>query len=92
MLPWNDYGEAPSQGGSYAIKTNQEEASRQEEICTEKAGSKEKACGSEEKACGSEEKACGSEEKACGSEEKACSQEDCQEACQQQGCGSEDKD
>jgi len=26
MLPWNDYGEAPSQGGSYAIKTNQEEA------------------------------------------------------------------
>jgi hypothetical protein len=38
MLPWNDYGEAPSQGGSYAIKTNQEEdrfeeADRQEEIC-----------------------------------------------------------
>lgn len=39
MLPWNDYGEAPSQGGSYAIKTNQEEArfqetSGQEKVCS----------------------------------------------------------
>jgi hypothetical protein len=36
MLPWNDYGEAPSQGGSYAIKTNQEEVSFEETSCQEK--------------------------------------------------------
>jgi len=76
MLPWNDYGKAPSQGGSYAIKTNQEEASfqeasRQEEICTEKVGSKEEACGSKEEACGSKEDACGSKEEGC-----------CQEVCE----------
>lgn len=49
MLPWNDYGEAPSQGGSYAIKTIQEEAgfqetSRQEEICTQKVSGEEEVC------------------------------------------------
>ena len=42
MLPWNDYGEAPSQGGSYAVKTNQEEVCFQEASC-EKA-SCEKEC------------------------------------------------
>ena len=36
MLPWNDYGEAPSQGGSYAIKTNQEEVSFEETSSQEK--------------------------------------------------------
>lgn len=50
MLPWNDYGEAPSQGGSYAIKTNQEETSFQkagseEKVHCQKARRKEEACG-----------------------------------------------
>ncbi len=38
MLLWNDYGKAPSQGGSYASKTNQEEG------CFQETRSQEKIC------------------------------------------------
>ncbi len=59
MLLWNDYGEAPSQGGSHAVKTNQEEASVEkasgkEEASCQEAGSEEEVCCQEtrcEKAC-----------------------------------------
>lgn len=64
MLPWNDYGEAPSQGGSYAIKTNQEETSfqetnNQEKACCQEASSEEEACCQEagkQFGCGRQEK------------------------------------
>jgi hypothetical protein len=56
MLPWNDYGEAPSQGGSHAIKTNQEEtsfekASCEEEVCCQEVIRKEEASSKEEDCC-----------------------------------------